>query len=209
LGNAETIAAIYGQNRVIAGVTFHGVTYLDQGAVYHAGSGETVIGAMSGERHRELLICSEILNHAGIMTAVSRDIKSDIWGKLIVNAAINPIAAVTGLKNGELIERDETMRVMRMVVKEGVDVTEKLGIGLPYDSPIDQIVSVCKITADNTSSMLQDVKAGRRTEVEFINGAITLTGTQVGIPTPVNETLTHIVKAQRPRSNNSVQGRKG
>jgi len=196
LGNADIIAERFGAERVIAGVTSHGATCLAPGDVLHAGAGETVIGTLSGRASEGVVECAGMLNDAGIQTRISEDIRSEIWGKLIVNAAINPLTAITGLKNGELIRHDETMRVMEMTVREGVKVASELNVPLPYPNPMGRVVEVCRLTADNISSMLQDVMAGRRTEIDFINGAIAKLGRERKIPTPVNETLTNLVKVR-------------
>ena len=196
LGNADIIAERFGAGRVIAGVTSHGATCLAPGDILHAGTGETVIGTLSGRVSEGVTECARMLNDAGIQTRVSEDVRSEIWGKLIVNAAINPLTAITGLRNGELIRYDETMRVMRMIVEEGVKVATELGFALPYPDPMDRVVDVCKLTAGNISSMLQDVMAGKKTEIDFINGAIARLGREKGIPTPVNETLMYLVKVR-------------
>jgi 2-dehydropantoate 2-reductase len=200
LGNAERIAESFGAEKVIAGVTSHGATCLAPGDIFHAGIGETVIGSFSGEPCEGVLRCAKLLNEAGIQTRVSEDIRSEIWGKLIVNAAINPITAITGMRNGGLIQYAETRKVMEMVVKEGVEVATKLNISLPYPDPVGKVMDVCRLTAKNISSMLQDVMAGRRTEIDFINGAITRVGREIGVPTPVNETLTCLLKVLEERS---------
>ena len=196
LGNADIIAERFGAGRVIAGVTSHGATCLAPGDILHAGTGETVIGTLSGRVSEGVTECARMLNDAGIQTRISEDIRSEIWGKLIVNAAINPLTAVTGLKNGELIQHDETIKIMRMAVEEGVKVAAELNVVLPYSDPMGRVVDVCRLTADNISSMLQDVMVGRKTEIDFINGAIVRLGREKNIPTPVNETLVYLVKVR-------------
>ncbi|HEX30499.1 TPA: 2-dehydropantoate 2-reductase [Candidatus Poribacteria bacterium] len=196
LGNADIIAERLGAEKVIAGVTSHGATCLAPGDILHAGAGETVIGTLSGRVSEGVTECARMLNDAGIQTRISEDIRSEIWGKLIVNAAINPLTAVTGLKNGELIQHDETIKIMRMAVEEGVKVAAELNVVLPYSDPMGRVVDVCRLTADNISSMLQDVMVGRKTEIDFINGAIARLGREKNIPTPVNETLVYLVKVR-------------
>ena len=194
LGNIEVISEYFNRDALVAGVTSHGATLLGPGEAFHAGEGETVVGALE-EGARELAArCARMLDKAGIQTRVSDDVTSEIWGKLVINAAINPLTAITGLRNGELLEFEGMRELMGMVVGEAVEVASKLGIKLPFDDPLERVFEVCRLTARNRSSMLQDVEAGRRTEIDAINGAIARLGTELGVPTPVNRALTLIIR---------------
>jgi 2-dehydropantoate 2-reductase len=135
-----------------------------------------------------------MLTKAGLETKVSRDIDSVIWSKLVVNVGINALTAITRLKNGELTKHDGTREILRSAVQEAVKVTKRKRIRLAYDDPIQKVESVCKGTAANISSMLQDVLNQKRTEIDFINGAIVRQGKSLGIPVPVNSVLTDLVR---------------
>lgn len=200
LGNIEAISEYFDRGSLVAGVTSHGATLLGPGEAFHAGEGETAVGALE-EGARELAVrCAQMLNKAGIRTRVADDVTSEIWGKLVINAAINPLTAIAGLRNGELLEFEEMKELMGMIVGEAVEVASKLGIKLPFDDPLERVLEVCRLTAPNRSSMLQDVEAGRKTEIDAINGAIAMLGEKLGIPTPVNRTLTHIVRTMSSKS---------
>lgn len=113
----------------------------------------------------------------------------------MVNVAINALTALTRLNNGRLVESDATRDLLRLAVEEAVTVAKKKCIKLIYDDPLAQAESVCRATAANVSSMLQDVLSQRRTEIDFINGVIVKEGSKLGLPTPVNVALTNLVKA--------------
>ncbi len=194
LGNVQILNDQFGADRVIAGVTNHGSTLLGVGHVRHAGKGETVIGKADGRVLGAIRDVAAILTKAGMETKVSRDIDSVIWSKLIVNAGINAITAITGLSNGAIIEDEECRHVLRSAVQESVKVVKRKRIKLSYDDPIQKVESVCRATSANISSMLQDVLNKNRTEIEFINGAIVRQAKALNIPTPVNEVLTNLVK---------------
>ncbi|MDP3804499.1 MAG: ketopantoate reductase C-terminal domain-containing protein, partial [Candidatus Omnitrophota bacterium] len=119
---------------------------------------------------------------------------SVIWSKLIINVGINALTAITRLNNGRLIEYEESRSLLRSAVQEATKIVKRKRIKLAYDDPIQKVESVCKGTAQNVSSMLQDVLNKRRTEIEFINGAIIRQGKALGIPTPVNEVLANLVR---------------
>jgi len=217
LGNEETIAEIVGQEKVIGGVTAHGVTSLSDCAVKHAGKGETVIGrwytppARKDVKkwyipRRRLEEVSAVLKKAGFETKISDSIKDVIWSKLIINAGVNALSAITRLKNGDLIGYEWTRNIMRQAVLEAVKVAKRRRIDLVYSDPIKKTESVCSSSGNNLSSMLQDILARQRTEIDYINGAIVSEGKSLDIATPVNSVLTDLVKTIEESYKKQVSG---
>jgi 2-dehydropantoate 2-reductase len=194
LGNIEIIAEIVGADKVIGGITNMGATLLDTGCLRHAGKGETIIGRIDAKIPVEMRAIREVFNKAGLETRISRDIKGFLWSKLLINAGINALTAITRLANGKLLDFEGTRKIMRMAVTEGIKVAKRKRIKLIYDDPLAKVESVCEATADNISSMLQDVLRKRRTEVDFINGVIVRQGQEMGIPVPANAILLDLVK---------------
>jgi 2-dehydropantoate 2-reductase len=194
MGNIEILQDAVGSEKVIGGITNMGATLLEPGRVRHAGKGETVIGRIDGKIPVIMRSVREIFNRAGIETKVSRDIKSFLWSKLLINAGINPLTAVTRLNNGRLVEFEETRELMRQAVTEGVKLAKRKRIRLIYDDPLAKVEAVCESTSANVSSMLQDALKKRRTEIDFINGFIVRQGQELGIPVPVNTVLLKLVK---------------
>ncbi|RJS71325.1 MAG: 2-dehydropantoate 2-reductase [Candidatus Syntrophoarchaeum sp. WYZ-LMO15] len=193
LGNEEKIAEVVGREHVIGGVTSYGALFLEPGHVSHTGIGETVIGELDGSITDRVSRLSDLLNKAGIMTSVTDSIKRKIWEKLVVNAGINAITAITGVKNGKLLEIPQLRELMRYASLEAVEVGRKQGIDLGYDL-IDRVEEVARRTAENRSSMLQDISRGKKTEIDAINGMIVRLGEEVGVDTPVNRILTLLVR---------------
>jgi 2-dehydropantoate 2-reductase len=122
-------------------------------------------------------------------------VEGTIWSKLLINAAINPLTAILHLKNGELLNYVETREIMQSTAEEGARIAKAKKLTLKWVDPFAQVERVCQATAENYSSMLQDILNHKRTEIDFINGAIVREGESVGIPTPINSTLTRLVKA--------------
>jgi 2-dehydropantoate 2-reductase len=205
LGNVQILNDYFGREKVIAGITNHGATLLGPGHARHAGKGETVIGRSDGRVLGFVRDVSGLLSKAGLETKVSRDIDSVIWSKLVVSAGINAVTAITRLANGRILEHDGAREVMRGAVQEAVKVAKRKKIKLSYDDPIQKVESVCKGTSSNISSMLQDVLSKKRTEIDFINGAISRQAKSLGIQTPVNDTLTNLVKAIESSYEESVK----
>ncbi|MFA5114742.1 MAG: 2-dehydropantoate 2-reductase [Candidatus Omnitrophota bacterium] len=194
IGNIEVISEVVGQDKVIGCITSHGATLLGHGRIRHAGKGETVIGRLDGKIPVELRQIREIFNKAGLETRISRDIKGLLWSKLIVNAGINALSAVTRLNNGQLLKFETTRRIMRESITEAIRVAKRKRIRLIYDDPLAKVEAVCEATSENVSSMLQDILNKKRTEIDFINGVIVRHAQELGLAVPVNSVLADLVK---------------
>ncbi|MGD9161689.1 MAG: ketopantoate reductase C-terminal domain-containing protein, partial [Desulfobacteraceae bacterium] len=144
-----------------------------------------------GNRLEELVAA---FKKSGFSTSSADNVDELIWSKLIVNVGINALTAITGLKNGRLPEYEGSLAIIKEAVTEAVAVSKAKNINLAFDNPLEKVLEVCRNTAGNIASMLQDVINKRPTEVDFINGAICKQGEKEGIPTPVNRILTDLVK---------------
>lgn len=193
LGNIEQISSVIGTQRVIAGTTAHGSTMMSPGKIRHAGKGKTVIGELDGSQSFRIKGVAVLLDHAGMETAVSEKIVGLIWDKLLVNVGINALTGITKLCNGQLLDYPEIEELMAKAVSEGMAVAKAKGIALGFDDPIAHAKDLCRATATNRSSMLQDILNGRRTEIDMMNGAIVREGKAMGIETPVNLALTNLI----------------
>ncbi len=194
LGNLEAIARVVGENRAVQGVTSHGATLLGPGRVRHAGSGPTYL-ALTPQTEAGVRAVAELFRQAGFEVHLSEDLDSTIWGKLVINVGINALTALLRVPNGALVEIEPARALMRDAVAEAVRVATAKGIQLPYADPLAQVEAVCRATAENRSSMLQDVLRGAPTEIEAINGAVVREGLAVGVDTPVNALLVRLIKA--------------
>lgn len=204
IGNFEILEEIFGKGRVLGGVTAEGATMLGWGKIRHAGVGATVIGPkLQTEGPPEKLAAA--LNKAGFKAETAENVVGLLWGKLVINAGINALTAITRLKNGRLPEINGTNLIMEELVKEAVAVSKAKNIQLPFEDPLGRVIQVCRNTAGNIASMLQDVLNKRETEIDFINGAIVREGDTLGIPTPANCTVTNLVKAMQESYDDRIQ----
>lgn len=194
LGNLELLEEVFGKERVLGGVTAEGATLLGPGHARHAGRGQTIIGP-AGPADGPVAKIVSAFEDAGFDTRSTDAVENLIWGKLLVNVGINALTAITRLKNGRLPAIEGARTVMKMAVGEAESVANAKGINLPYPDPFERVLEVCRATAENKASMLQDVLGQRITEIRFINGAVVREGKKSGIPTPVNLTLTSLVSA--------------
>ncbi len=203
LGNLEILRKSLGEKRVLGGVTAEGATLLGPCHVRHAGRGPTIIGPAGASEGPAASIVSAFADAGFDIRAVDA-VEDLIWGKLIVNVGINALAAITRLKNGRLPNIEGTHQVMKEAVGEAVKVAHLKGINLPFPDPVEKVLVVCRGTADNIASMLQDVLARRATEIRFINGAIVAEAQRLGIQAPVNFTLSCLVEALQDTYNETV-----
>jgi 2-dehydropantoate 2-reductase len=194
IGNRDVIARVLGEHRAWQGTTAHGATLLGPGHVRHAGKGPTHVEDKPeiGGQIREI---AGLFGRAGIETHVSPDVDSLLWGKLVINVGINALTALLRVRDGVLSDVDTPRRLMENAVEEAVQVARARGVSLPYDDPQRRVREVATATGANLSSMLQDVQRGSPTEIDFINGVIVRQGRELGVPVPVNEALTTLIKA--------------
>lgn len=196
-GNTDILKDYIPEEKLIAGITSDGANLKDYGHVKHAGKGKTSFGLVSGQKNKSTVLSeiSKIFNEAGFETDISSDSRSLIWSKLIINVGINPLTAILNVQNGRLLESSYTRILMHDLVNEAVLVSDKTGINLPYSNPLEKVEEVCRLTAENYSSMYQDIKHSRTTEIDYINGAIVSEGEKTGIECPVNRSVTNIIHA--------------
>ncbi len=195
VGNVETLAHAVGVERVTQGVTAQGATMLEPGVVRHAGAGLTHIAVLPA---RAALIEDGIalLNQVGIETHATASAEALIWGKLAVNAGLNPLTALLEIRNGELLTEPQRIHVMIAAAREVEAVAIGLNIQLPYPDVGAHVKEVARITGENISSMWQDIQRRVPTEIEAICGAVVQQGKRLNIPTPVNATLYQLIRTK-------------
>ncbi len=202
LDNEVKIANPIGLERTLGGVTSHGVTFVEPGHIQHAGIGETIIGEMGGEETDRIKEIASTFGSCGIESTVSQNIRTEIWAKGIVNAGINPLTALTGLKNGYLLSIPVLTRLLEKTCLECVQVARAQGFEINGLEMIKKTKNVARLTGENRSSMLQDIEGGKRTEIDSICGTIVRLGMEKGVPTPVNSSLMAVVKGmEAPQEN--------
>lgn len=198
LGNEEALAARVA--RVLGGVTTHGVTFVEPGTVRHAGVGATHVGPFQGLATADARRVAAAFDEGGMECRVTEDIQRELWLKALVNACINPVTALLRAPNGVLRKAEALRTIVEAVVAEGVAAASLHGIDLGAETVRDRVATVVEATAENRSSMLQDLERGRRTEIEAINGAIVRRAEAMGGSAPVNRLLTLLVQAAEETS---------
>jgi len=196
LGNLEAMAKIAGPARLLAGVGLLGVTRQDEGRIIYAGRGVIYIGAPLGSQvsRDEVATVVDLFRRAGLECQPRQDIEAVLWEKLVINVGINPLTALLRVANGVLLKLPQAWEVAVAAAAEAQAVARAAGLNLTGD-PEARLRQVCTATAANHSSMLQDILAGRPTEIEALNAQVAIRGRALGLPTPVNDLLTRLLKA--------------
>ena len=194
LGNEETICKHIDREKVLLGVTGQGATLLGSGQIRHAGWGKTYVGELDHQMTDRAVRMAQMFCSAGIETETSPNIHDHVWGKLLVNVGVNALTALTGFKNGQLLDYPETTRLMERLVFEAAEVARKKGVHIEED-PIEKVRKAIEATRENRSSMGQDFDHRRKTEIDAINGAVVREAQPLGISVPFNQAVTDLVKA--------------
>ncbi|MHB8810798.1 MAG: ketopantoate reductase family protein [Desulfobulbaceae bacterium] len=178
------------------GITTEGATLLAPGHVRHGGAGLTRLGLLtlaSANASGLLAQAVALLNAAGLTSRITGAPLKHVWAKLFVNVGINGLTALLRCPNGALLDSAKTREKMTLAVREAEAVARAGNIPIDED-PVAATFRVCEATRNNISSMHQDIRNRRRTEIDAINGAVVAAGRELGIPTPVNDELVRQVK---------------
>jgi 2-dehydropantoate 2-reductase len=201
LGNIETLCEIFGKERIIGGMAIFGaIVHKPSSVEVTAIASETLVGEIDVSVTHRVQSISRMLDSAGIPTKVSGNIMRDIWNKVLYNLALNPLSAIFQVSYGQIAENIHTRWLVQQMISEAFQVANVLDIDLGIDSP-DVYLEILwnqklPLTREHKSSMLQDIMHGKRTEIDYINGAIMQLGAEYGIETPYNSAIVKMVKAK-------------
>lgn len=187
LGNAEALADVFGAERVVAGTTTHGVTWVEPTRVRHAGAGDTTVGPWHPDASPLAHAVVDLLCRSGIETRLVDDPRAAVWTKVAVNAAINPPTALHGIANGALLDGGDLERDLERAAEEVARVARAEGVDVDVSSCVSQARRVADRTAANMSSMLQARRSGRPLEVDAIVGEPVRRAHRHGIDVPTLE----------------------
>ncbi len=189
----DRIIARLKRDCVVGGVAFIYSKIVEPGVIDHYKKGAVAIGEMMGQESERLLIIRDLFTAAGIPCQLSKDIRRSKWEKMCWNCVFNPITVLVNDRVAKALDHPEMMQVIRQIVEEIMAVAASVKVPLPPDMP-ERVVKWSQEIRDIHTSMYDDWKAGRPTEIEYLNGYIVRKGRELGIPTPVNETLTALIK---------------
>lgn len=180
---------------IVRGINSIPATLVRPGVVRHAGEGEVLLSDFSSGRHAEGI--SEAFRAAGIPTRVDTDRERTVWRKVLVNAAINPVTADHGIPNGRLLLDPYRGQALQLL-DEALSVAQAEGIRFTDVDAQRELWRVVRATAENRSSMLQDLDRGRKTEIDAISGTLLQRGKARGLSLPATDRIVQRIHAKEP-----------
>lgn len=201
LGNVEALTEAVGPERAAGGVIYVGAALRPDGSLFSTGPGRVELGRPRGAAPaRALEELARLMAEGGMTVSVVDDPWPSIWRKVAVNAAMNPTTALLACTNGELLEHPAGRPLADGLAREVARVATAAGVALTEEEAVEAWQGIARPLGQNRSSMLQDVSAGRRTEVDAICGAVARAGRTRGVATPLNEAMTILVEAVTERA---------
>jgi 2-dehydropantoate 2-reductase len=164
------------------------------GRAKHSGRGDLAIGKRAGGNRQELEEFAAIFARAGVPCRISDNIEADLWIKLLMNCAYNAISALGHARYGRAVEHRWTRAIMEQITNEVVTVGRAAGVRFPDVDLLDAVSKLGGAMPNALSSTAQDIARGKRTEIDSLNGYVARRGAELGIATPVNQTLHALVK---------------
>jgi 2-dehydropantoate 2-reductase len=193
IGNVEALVDGLGKERVVAGVSMNSAANPEAGRSVYTNADMTSVGELDGSQTERIRTVADMLNKAEIQTEIVSDPMSYVYGKFVLNCGVNALAAVSGLRSGEVYRTPELRALQEHIIDEVLTVVKAKGWTLSEADPRGKILHHSRLRY-NKPSMLQHVEQGRRTEIDAINGAIVREAKALGIAVPYNEALVAIVK---------------
>jgi len=178
---------------VVGGVAYIYSKIAEPGVIDHYKKGAVAIGEFMGHESDRLLAIRDLFTSAGIPCHLAKDIRRSKWEKMCWNCVFNPVTVLIDDYVAKALDHPEMVGVIRQIVGEVSAISAAMKVPLPPDMP-ERVVKATQEIRDIHTSMYDDWKAGRRTEIDSLNGFIVQKGRALGIPTPVNEALTAMIK---------------
>jgi 2-dehydropantoate 2-reductase len=195
LGNVEIIGATVPQDQIVYGLCEVGAELVGPGHIVpHMADGVIKLKAMNHATVPNLSRFIALLDEGGIDARIDEDIDGAIWEKLALNASFNAPCALTATNAGEFGSHASGRTLIRTIIAEVVAVADARGIPLDLEDLASKALAAAEQVGDHYPSMAQDFKSHRRTEIAALNGAVVREGLTLGVPTPVNETITRLVQ---------------
>jgi len=170
LGNVEKLVRMFGYEKVAAGIATYGAYTIAPGVIGWGGDGYIIFGPW--KKGQDMSWVCDFLKDAGLKVTYVEDPRPAIWWKLTINAMVNTTAALTRMKNGEMLANPMALEMMRRLGKEAVVAAGRAGVDLDFDEIWSMHIENLERTAANKPSMLQDIEARRKTEVDAIIGGV-------------------------------------
>jgi 2-dehydropantoate 2-reductase len=198
VGNTDVMARLVGPGRVLCGITYHSVQHVGPGRLqFRAGIKPIQLAPCDGIVTPAIDAIGETFRRAGLDTEVVADIDHAVWQKLLHNAAINPVSAITGLTCREILGDEDLLAFIRDLCAEIVAVMRARGVPIvDEEDPFRPLLGSLNALGNNRPTMWQDLARGVRTEVDALNGAVVAEAKRLGVLVPHNAALVRFVHSR-------------
>jgi 2-dehydropantoate 2-reductase len=193
-GNGDVLAAAFPPEQVVVGVTYNSGLVVEPGKVVHPADQPTLVGSFAEDGSDRPARLAEALKSSGLEASVASPVRPEIWKKLILNAATLPTAALTGMNAGALTAHEQMHELVSETAREATAVSRALGYDIDAEERVEYIHALLEKAGPARGSMLQDFEAGRRTEIDVINGAVVAAAGEHDVPVPLNRAFVALVK---------------
>lgn len=193
-GNSDVIGKALGEGRLVSGVTYQSARVDGPGRITHTSAGPTTVGpfATDATMARSEVIAT-LQSRAGIQTTATSGVRTEIWKKVVLNTATLPTSALTGLLAGELGRPGAMLDLADAIAVEAVGILRAAGYDIDADERVAFINGLLGRAGSGKASMLQDVEAKRKTEIDVVNGAIVRQAEALGLDAPINRAMVALV----------------
>jgi len=207
VGNVEVIARYVNPKRILTGITFHSIQHTGPNRLrYRTGINPMQVAPLCGEITDELRAIEETFCSAGLATQVVQNVDHAVWQKLLHNAVVNPVSALTGMTCDELLEDEDMQELMRAVCDEIVAVMKARGVPvIDEQDPYRPVIASQRALGKNRPSMWQDIVRGLPTEIDAINGGVVREAARLGVMAPLNWTLVRMVHSLEHRTRRGTE----
>lgn len=203
LGNLESIAKILGKDKAIGGRVIFGAELMKPGRVkVTVYADKVILGSLDDSvPFKKVKEIATLFDNAGIPAAATDDIQKALWGKVLYNGTLNALSCLLEVNYGKLMENAHTKSLIQDIIREFFALTQKKGLEIDWNSAEEYTKELFEhlipATSDHFSSMLQDIRSGKKTEIDSINGKVLAMADNRNIDLPVNRVLTALVKAKK------------
>ncbi len=189
--NAEQLEAA--GIHALPAVVYVAASVPEPGRIKHSERGDLAIGGPANRR-ADLERIAATFDKAGVPCKISENIQLDLWNKFVFNCALNATSAIAQVGYGAVAQNDWSRETTLSAARETIAVARAQGIELPERDILERLIQFALKMGPVTSSTAQDIARGKRTEIDSLNGYVVRRGAALGVPTPVNHTLTALLK---------------
>jgi 2-dehydropantoate 2-reductase len=193
-GHDAVIKDFVAEDKIVIGMTQHNSSMIEPGVIRHGGGGKTFIGLTNGDG-AELKSIMETFNRCGFETEISKKVQRNIWGKLFLNASASVLTAILQTKLGFVVDNRHAWKLAGQLIREAVAVSNAEGMAFEQEFILDEVHKVVEKAKDGYTSIYADIRDGRKTEVDFISGAVVAASKRNHVAAPCHEFVVGLIHA--------------